>query len=156
MFSYLPVKVGETFTDDKATAALKALYATGFFKDVRINEDGGVLVVVVEERPAIASVDFTGMKEFDKDTLTKALREIGLYDSAIFDRSALDRAEQELKRQYLSRGKYGADVTATVTPLERNRVNVTFNVNEGDVATIKQIHIVGNQHVQARRSSSTR
>jgi outer membrane protein insertion porin family len=123
---------------------LKALYATGFFKDVRIDVDKDVLVVVVEERPAISAVDFTGIKEFDKDTLKKALRDIGVYETAIFDRSALDRAEQELKRQYLTRGKYGAQVTTTVTPLERNRVSVTFNVDEGDVATIKQIHIVGN------------
>jgi len=145
VFSYLPVKVGDTFDDDKATAALKALYATGFFKDVRIDVDQDVLVVIVEERPAVASVDFTGMKEFDKDTLKKALRDIGVYETAIFDRSALDRAEQELKRQYLTRGKYGAQVTTTVTPLERNRVSVTFNIDEGDVATIAQIHIVGNQ-----------
>lgn len=144
VFSYLPVKVGDRFDDERATAALKALYATGFFKDVRIDVDRDVLVVVVEERPAIGSVDFTGMKEFDKDTLKKAMRDIGLYETATFDRSSLDRAEQELKRQYLIRGKYGAQVTTTVTPLERNRVNVTFNIDEGDVATIKQIHIVGN------------
>lgn len=145
VFSYLPVKVGETFNDERATAALKALYATGFFKDVRIDVDRDVLVVVVEERPAIASIDFTGMKEFEKDTLKKALRDIGLSETAIFDRSILDRSEQELKRQYLTRGKYGAVVTTTVTPLERNRVSITFNIDEGDVATIKQIHIVGNK-----------
>ena len=145
VFSYLPVKVGETFNDEKATAALKALYATGFFKDVRIDVDGDVLVVVVEERPAIATIDFTGMKEFDKDTLKKALKDIGLSETSIFDRSILDRAEQELKRQYLTRGKYGAQLTTTVTPLERNRVSITFNIDEGDVATIKQIHIVGNK-----------
>jgi outer membrane protein insertion porin family len=144
VFSYLPVKVGDTFNDERATSALKALYASGFFKDVRIDVDHDVLVVVVEERPGISSVDFTGIKEFDKDVLKKALRDIGLYESAIFDRSVLDRAEQELKRQYLTRGKYSAQVTTTVTPLERNRVSVTFNVDEGDVATIKQIHIVGN------------
>ena len=145
VFSYLPVKVGETFNDEKATASLKALYATGFFKDVRIDVDRDVLVVVVEERPAISAVDFTGMKEFDKDTLKKALKDIGLSETAIFDRSVLERAEQELKRQYLTRGKYGAQVTTTVTPLERNRVSITFNIDEGDVATIKQIHIVGNK-----------
>lgn len=145
VFSYLPVKVGETFTDDKATAALKALYASGFFKDVRIDVDHGVLVVVVDERPAIASIEFTGLKEFDKNTLKRALKDIGLSETAIFDKSILDRAEQELKRQYLTRGKYGAQVTTTVTPLERNRVNITFNIDEGDVATIKQIHIVGNK-----------
>ncbi len=145
VFSYLPVKVGETFTDEKATAALKALYATGFFKDVRIDVDRDVLVVVIDERPAIAGIEFTGLKEFDKDTLKKALKDIGLSETAIFDKANLDRAEQELKRQYLTRGKYGAQVTTTVTPLERNRVNITFNIDEGDVATIKQIHFVGNK-----------
>ncbi len=145
VFSYLPVKVGETFDDAKATQALKALYATGFFKDVRIETSGDVIVVIVEERPAIASINFTGIKEFEKDVLKKALKDIGLYETAIFDRSSVDRAEQELKRQYLTRGKYGAVVTATVTPLERNRVDVTFNVDEGDTAKIRQISIIGNK-----------
>ncbi|TCS39529.1 Beta-barrel assembly machine subunit BamA [Paucimonas lemoignei] len=145
VFSYLPVRVGETFTDDKGASAIKALYATGFFKDVRIEAEGDVLVVMVEERPAIASVDFSGIKEFDKDQLTKALKEIGLAESRIFDRSLVDRAEQELKRQYLSRGLYGAKVTTTVTPIERNRVNINFSVDEGDAARIKQITFVGNK-----------
>jgi outer membrane protein insertion porin family len=145
VFSYLPVRVGDTFTDEKGTAAIKALYATGFFKDVRIEAEGNVLVVQVEERPAIASVDFTGIKEFDKDQLTKALKEIGVAESRIFDKSQVDRAEQELKRQYLSRGLYGAKVTTTITPVERNRVAVSFGVDEGDVSRIKQISIVGNK-----------
>src|SRR5450830_50050 len=145
VFSYLPVRVGDTFTDEKGTAAIKALYATGFFKDVRIEAEGNVLVVQVEERPAIASVDFTGIKEFDKDQLTKALKEIGVAESRIFDKSQVDRAEQELKRQYLSRGLYGAKVTTTITPVERNRVAVSFAVDEGDVSRIKQINIVGNK-----------
>jgi outer membrane protein insertion porin family len=145
VFSYLPVKVGDTFTDEKGSEAIKALYATGFFKDVRVDVEGKVLVVMVEERPAIASVSFTGIKEFDKDTLTKALKEIGVGESRIYDRSAVDRAEQELKRQYLSRGLYAAKITTTVTPVERNRVNVTFAVEEGEAARIKQINIVGNK-----------
>ncbi|HEY4319378.1 MAG TPA: outer membrane protein assembly factor BamA [Herbaspirillum sp.] len=145
VFSYLPVKVGDTFTDEKGSEAIKALYATGFFKDVRVETEGKVVVVMVEERPAISSVDFTGIKEFDKDTLTKALKEIGVSESRIYDRSAVDRAEQELKRQYLSRGLYGAKVTTTVTPVERNRVAVTFAVEEGDVSRIKQINVVGNK-----------
>lgn len=145
VFSYLPVRVGETFTDEKGSAAIKALYATGFFKDVRVEAEGDVLVVMVEERPAIAGVDFSGIKEFDKDQLTKALKEIGLAESRIFDRALVDRAEQELKRQYLSRGLYGAKVTTTVTPIERNRVNITFSVDEGDAARIKQITFVGNK-----------
>ena len=106
VFSYLPVRVGETFTDEKGAAAIKALYATGFFKDVRIEVEGDVLVVFLEERPAIASVEFTGTKEFDKDQLTKALKEIGVGESRIYDKALVDRAEQELKRQYLSRGLY--------------------------------------------------
>jgi outer membrane protein insertion porin family len=145
VFSYLPVRVGETFDDTKATAAIKALYATGFFKDIRLEEENGVLVVLVEERPAIASVDFTGTKEFEKDMLVKALKEIGVGETKIFDKASVDRAEQELKRQYLSHGLYGVKITTTVTPIERNRVNVMFNVDEGDVAKIKQINIIGNK-----------
>ena len=145
VFSYLPVRVGETFTDEKGAAAIKALYATGFFKDIRIEADGDVLVVLVEERPAIAAVDFTGAKEFDKDVLTKALKEIGLGEARIYDKSIVDRAEQELKRQYLSKGLYGVAITTTVTPIERNRVNITFAVDEGEVARIRQINIVGNK-----------
>jgi outer membrane protein insertion porin family len=145
VFSYLPVRVGETFDDDKGTAAIKALYATGFFKDVRLEEESGVLVVLVEERPAIAAVDFTGTKEFEKDMLVKALREIGVGETKIFDKASVDRAEQELKRQYLSHGLYGVKITTTITPIERNRVNVMFNVDEGDVAKIKGINIIGNK-----------
>jgi len=145
VFSYLPVRVGETYNDEKGAAAIKALYATGFFKDVRLEVEGDVLVVIVEERPAIASVDFSGVKEFDKEQLTKALKDIGLGESRIFDKALVDRAEQELKRQYLSRGLYGVQITTTVTPVERNRVNVSFAVDEGEVARIKQINIVGNK-----------
>ena len=145
VFSYLPVRVGETFTDEKGAAAIKALYATGFFKDIRIEAEGDVLVVLVEERPAIAAVDFTGAKEFEKDVLTKALKEIGLGEARIYDKSLVDRAEQELKRQYLSKGLYGVVITTTVTPIERNRVNITFAVDEGEVARIRQINIVGNK-----------
>ena len=145
VFSYLPVRVGDTFNDEKAAAAIKALYATGFFKDVRVEADGNVLVIMVEERPAIASVDFTGTKEFDKTQLTKSLKDLGLGESRILDKSLVDRAEQELKRQYLSRGLYGVQITTTITPLERNRVGVTFTVDEGEVARIKQINIIGNK-----------
>jgi outer membrane protein insertion porin family len=145
VFSYLPVRVGETFDDAKSIAAIKALYATGFFKDVRLEEENGVLVVLVEERPAIASVDFTGTKEFEKDVLVKALKEIGVGETKIFDKASVDRAEQELKRQYLSHGLYGVKITTTVTPIERNRVTVMFNVDEGDIARIKGINIVGNK-----------
>ena len=143
IFSYLPVRVGDTLNDEKATEAIRSLFATGFFKDVTLEVDGNVLVVVLQERPSIAQVDFTGAKEFDKDTLNKAMRQIGLAEGRIFDKSVADRAEQELKRQYLTRGKYAAEVTTTVTPLERNRVAVNFTVVEGDSSKIRQISIIG-------------
>lgn len=143
VFSYLPVRVGDTFSEEKASQAIKALFATGFFKDVRIESENGVLVVFIQERPAIASIDFSGVKEFDKDQLLKGLKDIGLAESRIFDRALLDKAEQELKRQYLARGMYGVQVTTTVTPLERNRAAINFKVEEGEVARIKEINIIG-------------
>ena len=143
VFNYLPVRVGETFNEGQAADAIRALFATGFFSDVRIETEGEVIVVVVDERPAIADITFVGVKEFDKDALKAGLREVGLAESRIFDRALLERAEQELKRQYLSRGKYAATVTTTVTPLERNRVGINFAVEEGSVAKIRQINIVG-------------
>lgn len=145
VFSYLPVKVGDTLDDEKASAAIKALFATGFFKDVRLEQQGDVLIVVVEERPAISRVDIVGSKEFSKEELTTGLKQAGLAEGRIFDKSVLDRAVQEIKRLYFSKGKYAVQIDATVTPLERNRVTVTFNIQDGDVAKIKQINIVGNQ-----------
>jgi len=143
VFSYLPLKVGDTLNDEKAAQAIKSLFATGFFKDVRIDVEGDVMVVVVQERPAISSLNFVGLKEFEKDVIIKALKETGIATGRIFDRSLLDKAEQELKRQYLSRGKYAAQITTTVTPLERNRVGINFNIVEGEAAKIRQINIVG-------------
>ena len=145
VFSYLPVKVGDTMTDEKAAQAIKTLFATGFFKDVRIEIDGQVLIVVLEERPAIAQIDFIGLKEFEKDQLIKGLKEVGVAVSRTFDRATLEKAEQELKRQYLSRGRYAATITTTITPLDRNRVAINFNIDEGETAKIKQINIVGAQ-----------
>ena len=145
VFSYLPIKVGERVDDAKAAEAVKALFATGFFRDVRLEVDNGVLIVVVQERPTISKVDISGNKEFDTDTLKKALKDIGLAEAKIFDRSALDRAEQEMKRQYITRGRYAAQVTTTVTPQERNRVAVNFSIVEGDSAKIARINIVGNK-----------
>ncbi|MDP3636290.1 MAG: outer membrane protein assembly factor BamA [Azonexus sp.] len=143
VFSYLPVKVGDMLSDEKAAQSIKALFATGFFKDVRIEIDQNVMVVVVQERPAIAKLDFVGMKEFEQAVIVKALKETGIAEGRIFDRALLEKAEQELKRQYLTRGKYGANITTTVTPLERNRVGVNFNIEEGAAAKIKQINLVG-------------
>ncbi|HEX7272927.1 MAG TPA: outer membrane protein assembly factor BamA [Casimicrobiaceae bacterium] len=143
VFNYLPIKVGDRVDNEKASEAVKALYATGFFRDVRLEVEGDVLVVIVQERPTISQIDIVGVKEFEKDTLKKALKDIGVAESRIFDRSALDRAEQELKRQYINRGYYAMTVTTTVTPQERNRVAINFTVEEGAVAKIAVINFVG-------------
>ena len=145
VFSYLPVKVGETMTDDKAAQAIRSLFATGFFQDVTLEVDGGVLIVTVQERPSISQIEINGAKEFNKDDLLKGLRSIGLSEGRIFDRGLIDKAEQELKRQYISRGRYSANVTTTSTPQERNRVAVKIDIVEGDVAKIRQISIIGSQ-----------
>ncbi|MBU3720868.1 MAG: outer membrane protein assembly factor BamA [Burkholderiaceae bacterium] len=145
VFSYLPIQIGDRITEQGTAEAVRTLFATGFFKDVRIELEGDVLVISVEERPAIGVVEITGSKEFEKDQLLKALRDTGLAESRIFDRALLDRAEQELKRQYLGRGKYNVRIVSTITPLERNRVAVQIAIVEGEDARIRQIRIAGAQ-----------
>jgi outer membrane protein insertion porin family len=145
VFASLPFRIGDTYNDEKGAAALRALFATGLFKDVRIDIDTGVVIVIVEERSIVASLDFVGLKEFDKDTLTKSLKDFGIGEGLPFDKALADRAEQELKRQYLTRSLYGAEVVTTVTPQERNRVNVTFTITEGSAAKIRELRIAGNK-----------
>jgi len=145
VFAALPFRIGDTYTDDKGSTALRSLFATGLFKDVRIEIEGDVAVVIVDERSIISSVTFVGLKEFDKDPLSKSLRDAGIGEGLPFDRALIDRAEQEIKRQYLGRSLYGAEVVTTITPIERNRVNVTFTMTEGDAARIRDIRISGNQ-----------
>ncbi len=143
VFASIPFRVGDNYTQELGAAAIRSLFALGLFKDIRIEVKGDVLVLIVEERPNIATVDFIGTKEFDKDTLRKALKDIGLSEGRPFDKALADRAEQELKRQYVNRSLYGAEVITTITPVERNRVNLSFTVIEGDLAKIKEIRIVG-------------
>ena len=145
VFSYLPVKGGDTLDDEHATAAIRALFATGFFKDVSLEVEQGVLIVLVRERPAIGSVEINGVKEFPKEKLAESLKSIGLAEGRIFDRSSLEKSVQELKREYVARGKYAVTVTTKVTDLERNRVAVSFDVVEGEASKIKQINIIGNK-----------
>ena len=145
IFASMPLHVGDDYNDEKGSAAIRSLFALGLFKDVRLEANGNVLVVVVEERPTIANVDFLGTKEFDKDAMKKAMRDVGLTEGRPYDKALTDRAEQELKRQYINKSLYAAEVVTTVTPIERNRVNLTFTVTEGDAAKIKEIHISGNK-----------
>ena len=145
IFASMPLRVGETYSDDKASAAIRALFALGLFKDVRLEVSGDVLVVIVEERPSVAGVEFVGNKEFDKDFLKKAMRDTGIYEGQPFDKALADKAEQELKRQYVNRSLYGAQVVTTVTPIDRNRVNLTFSLTEGETAKISGIRLVGSK-----------
>ncbi len=145
VFASLPFRIGDQYSDDKGSTAIRALFGLGLFNDVRLQINGDVLVVIVEERPTVAGVDFSGIKEFDAEVLTKALRDVGLAEGRPFDKALADRAEQELKRQYINRSMYAAEVVTTVTPIERNRVNLNFTVTEGDVSKIREIRIVGNK-----------
>ncbi len=145
VFASLSVRVGDTYSDEKGAEAIRALFALGLFKDVRLETQGDVLLVVVEERPTVAALEFIGLKEFDKEPLLKALKEIGLAEGRPFDKALADKAEQELKRQYIGRSLYAAEVVVTATPVDRNRVNISFTVTEGVPAKIKQIQIIGNK-----------
>ena len=144
VFSHLPFRVGDEYNPERGAEAIHQLYSSGLFRDIDLSIDGTVLVVNVVERPAVAAIDTNGIKAFDKDGVEKSLRDVGLAEGRIFDHSILERADQELRRQYLSQGYYGVDIKTSATPLERNRVRITINVDEGAASSIKQIRFVGN------------
>jgi len=151
VFNYLPVKVGDTLTDQKSQDAVRALFKTGFFRDVQLGRDKDVLIVTVVERPSIAGIKITGTKEMSEADLKKSLKEIGLAEGRVFNKSLLDRVEQELRQQYFSRGYYAVSIKPTVTPLERNRVDINIEVAEGKVARIREINVVGNHLFRERQ-----
>ena len=144
VFNYLPIKVGDTADGTRTAGALRALFGTGFFRDVRLERDGETLVVSVAERPSIGSIEFTGNEDLKTEDLLSALEQMGFAQGRVFNRSTFEQVKQELHRTYFAAGKYGAQVTGTVTPLERNRIAVRFEISEGVAATIRQINIVGN------------
>ncbi|MGI9218357.1 MAG: POTRA domain-containing protein, partial [Hydrogenophaga sp.] len=121
VFASLPFRIGDQYNDDKGSTAIRSLFGLGLFTDVRLQINDDVLIVIVEERPTVADVSFTGIKEFDAEVLKKALRDVGLAEGRPYDKALADRAEQELKRQYINRSLYAAEVVSTVTPIERNR-----------------------------------
>src|SRR3989344_4830029 len=145
VFNYLPVKVGDTLTEQKSQEAVRVLFKTGFFRDVRLDRDKNVLIVYVIERPSIAGIKIAGTKEMSEEDLKKGLKEIGLAEGRVFNKSLLDRVEQELRQQYFARGYYAVTIRRTVTPLERNRVDINIEVAEGEVARIREINLVGNR-----------
>ncbi|RKZ48943.1 MAG: outer membrane protein assembly factor BamA [Gammaproteobacteria bacterium] len=144
VFNYLPMKVGDTFDDSRSSEAVRALFKTGFFEDVRLERDGGILVFILVERPAIGSITLIGNEDIRSEDLIDSLRQIGFAEGRAFDRSQLEKLEQELTRQYNSLGKYAVRLTSTVTELDNNRVAVTIEVSEGVAATIQKVNIVGN------------
>ena len=155
VFNYLPIKVGDQLTEKSARNAIRVLFKTGFFMDVRLERNGSVLVVKVVERPSIDSIKITGTKELEEDALKKGLKEVGLAEGRVLDSSILDKTEQELKRQYFSRGRYAVKIKTTVTPLERNRVAILIEVSEGRVTKIHQVSIIGNKSFSDRELRKT-
>ena len=144
VFNYLPVKVGDTMTDNDAKGIIRSLFKSKYFNDVEVERQDGVLVIKVKERPAISSIELVGNKDMDSAELLKSLREIGFGEGQVFEQAMLERVELELERQYFSRGKYGVAISSEVTPLSRNRVAIRITMAEGVVATISDINIVGN------------
>lgn len=145
VYNYLPVNVGERLTPQQVPAAIRALFKTGFFKDITLERQGSTLVVNVTERPSIAKIAFEGNKDIKKEDLLKALKHIGLTEGKVFNQQVLEKVQQELRRQYFSHGKYGLKIKTEVTSLTRNRVGINIKISEGRVAKIKEINIVGNK-----------
>lgn len=144
VYNYLPITVGESFAPENVAPAIRALFKTGFFKDISLEQQESTLILTVQERPSIAKIMFEGNKDLTKEDLKKALDKIGLSEGKTFDRQVLDKVEQELNRQYLSHGKYGLKIKTEVSPLTRNRVGINITISEGKVSKIKQINVVGN------------
>lgn len=145
VFTYLPVERGDTMDSSQAGDAIRALYKTGFFEDVKVGRQGTILVITVTERPAINKLTLTGNKDIKSEDLLKGLKEAGLSEGDTFDRLALDRVTQELTRQYNNRGKYNVEINPTVSRLDRNRVDVTITVKEGKAAKIRHVNLIGNE-----------
>jgi outer membrane protein insertion porin family len=144
VFNYLPMRVGDTFDDSRSSEAVRALFKTGLFDDVRLERDGNILVFLIKERPAIGSITMTGNEDIETDALLENLKQFGFAEGRVFVQSQLEQTEQELERQYYSFGKYAIKINSTVTELDNNRVGILIEVSEGLAAKIKNINIVGN------------
>ena len=144
VFNYLPMRVGDRFDDSRSSEAVRALFKTGFFDDVRLERDGNVLVFLFKERPAIGSIQMSGNKDVKTEDVLESLKQFGFAEGRVFVQAQLDQVEQELRRQYYSAGKYGARIETTVSPLDNNRVGIVIAVSEGVAVRIRQINIVGN------------
>jgi outer membrane protein insertion porin family len=143
VYNYLPVNIGDHLTPQRVREAIRALYATGFFRDVQMRRDDNTLIVVVLERPSIESFEITGNKDIKTEDLQKSLRNVGLATGKTFDRSVLDDVTQYLTDQYFARGKYGIRIDTKVEEEAGNRVKIKIDIKEGSRAKIREINLVG-------------
>ena len=151
VYNYLPLKVGDELNDVEAQLSIKELFGTGFFKDVALEQDGTALVVKVVERPSIAELEIIGNKVIDSAGLEVGLEQAGLVQGRIFNSARLEQVKQEIKNTYLSLGRYSATVESEVEELDRNRAKITLRINEGRVATIKKINIIGAHTIAVKK-----
>ncbi|MBA1148140.1 outer membrane protein assembly factor BamA [Ectothiorhodospiraceae bacterium WFHF3C12] len=149
VFNYLPVSVGDRLSQETASQAIRALYETGFFQDVTLRREDDTLLVALIERPAVSNLTLHGNSELPSDKLKTALKDVGLSEGRVFNRSLLNTVERELKLQYYSLGYYDVEVESTVSPLPRNRVSIRIDIAEGEPASIQEIHLTGNESFDA-------
>lgn len=145
VFAALPVNIGEQIDEAELADTIKSLFRTGLFTDIEASRDGSILILSVQERPSITSIEIEGNKNIETDMLMDALAGAGLQEGQVFRRATLERLELEILRSYISQGRYNARVKATAEELPRNRVAIRLDINEGTVAAIKSINLVGNQ-----------
>jgi len=150
IFNYLPVKVGDKITDELARESVRILFSTGFFNDVQLKRDGNTLIVVVSERPSIASIEYLGNKDIRDAEIEEALHSVGFVDGKVFSQPVLDKLLKTLRERYFSRGRYSATIESTVTPLDASRVRIRLQIDEGRVARIEKLRIVGNNRFSDR------
>ncbi|MEM7194406.1 MAG: outer membrane protein assembly factor BamA [Pseudomonadota bacterium] len=149
VFNYLPLKVGDEMNDEEAQISIKELFRTGFFRDVKLEQDGGTLVVQIQERPSIAKLTIKGNKELETEALRQGLETSGIVEGRIFNQGKLEQVSREIKNTYLSLGRYSAEVTTDVEDLGDNKVALSIDINEGRVARIKKINIIGATKISA-------
>ena len=144
VFNYLSIDTNELLTPSRARQAIRSLFRTGFFSDIDLAQEGDILVIIVQERPAIAAISLSGNKAIKDEDMYPVLADIGLSQGEVFQPQSLDRIKQELVKQYFSQGRYAVSVDSRVVELDRNRVRISINIKEGKTAEIKHINIVGN------------
>ena len=144
IYNYLPINIGDTLTDQRIQEAIRAIYSTGFFRDVEFRRDGDVLLIAVLERPSILDFTISGNKDIETEMLESSLRDVGLSVGSVFDQSVLEEVKQALTEQYYSQGKYGVSIETPIEELPDNRVRVAIEIIEGDRAKIRQVNVVGN------------